>query len=59
MNEEQRIMDKFGNKYPGRVPDGYFESFAAGMTESLPEFPCEPKPAPRSEEHTSELQSPR
>lgn len=46
MNEEQRIMDKFGNKYPGRVPDGYFESFAAGMTESLPEFPCEPKPAP-------------
>ena len=30
MNEEQRIMDKFGNKYPGRVPDGYFESFAAG-----------------------------
>lgn len=46
MNEEQRIMDKFGKKYPGHVPDGYFESFVTGMMETLPESPQVPKQAP-------------
>ena len=51
------ILTKVDRNDGMTVPDGYFDDFAAKMMASLPEKEWE-SPA-RSEEHTSELQSPR
>lgn len=38
MRKEEKILkDKFGKANPFTVPEGYFESFTAQMTEQLPE----------------------
>ena len=37
MNEELYIKSRLGNKNPFRVPEGYFDSFAAEIMQKLPE----------------------
>ena len=37
MKEELYIRSRMGDKNPFRVPEGYFDSFAAGIMEKLPE----------------------
>jgi hypothetical protein len=39
MNEEMYIKSRMGQENPFRVPDGYFDSFAAEMMKKLPELP--------------------
>lgn len=39
MNEEMYIKSRMGNKNPFRVPEGYFDNFAAEMMKNLPEQP--------------------
>lgn len=44
MKEEKILLDKFGNKSPYVVPEGFFESFRAEIEGKLPEHPEAPKP---------------
>ncbi len=37
MKQDNDILNKIGRKTGYKVPDGYFEQFAARMTEQLPE----------------------
>ena len=37
MNEEDKILKKFGRKNPYKVPEGYFENFTSKLMEELPE----------------------
>lgn len=39
MNEEQYIKSRMSGENPFRVPEGYFDSFAAEMMQRLPEQP--------------------
>ena len=39
MNEEMYIKSRMGDKNPFRVPEGYFDNFAAEMMKNLPEQP--------------------
>lgn len=43
MNEELYIKSRMGQGNPFRVPDGYFDNFAAEMMQKLPELPAEEK----------------
>lgn len=43
MNEENYIIEKAGKRNPFQVPDGYFDTFASQLMQSLPEQPvCKP-----------------
>lgn len=39
MEEQKYIEEKVGKRNPFRVPDGYFDNFAAQMMQQLPEKP--------------------
>ncbi len=40
MEKDERIIEKrFGRRAPFKVPEGYFDSFASHLVESLPERP--------------------
>lgn len=39
MEEQKYIEEKAGKRNPFRVPDGYFDNFAAQMMQQLPEKP--------------------
>lgn len=39
MNEELYLKSRIGDRNPFRVPEGYFDNFAAEMMQKLPEQP--------------------
>ena len=43
MNEELYLKSRMGNENPFRVPEGYFDNFAAEMMRNLPEQPQQSK----------------
>lgn len=40
MNDEDILRERFGNKNPFTVPEGFFDSFAEKMMQQLPEIEC-------------------
>ena len=40
MNDEDILRERFGNKNPFTVPEGFFDSFAEKMMQQLPETEC-------------------
>ncbi len=51
MEKDERIIEKrFGRQAPFKVPEGYFDSFASRLMESLPERPLPVANAPSAVE---------
>lgn len=48
MKEEDKILERYGQKGPWRVPDGYFETVRIEIISKLPEYPEAPKRADMS-----------
>ena len=44
MNDDKRLLEKFGRKHPFTTPEGYFDDFTARIMDTLPEkeTPAEP-----------------
>lgn len=45
---ENKLAEKFGTRYPGHVPDGFFEKFVSDTMRDLPELPQAPIERPLS-----------
>ena len=43
MNEDKRLKDKYGNRSPFRMPEGYMDEFCSRVSIALPERPVERK----------------